>query len=255
MTQPLWMLPQGIEEILPPVAARIEAMRRRILDLHTRWGYELVYPPIVEHLESLLTGTGHALDMQTFKLIDPLSGRSLGVHADMTPQVARIDASRLRRDGTVRLSYAGTVLRTQRGSVGEGRSPMQLGAELFGHQGVESDAEIVSLMLASLAEAGVDTPQLDLGHVGVYRALVQPLDLDPADETQLFDIMLRKARPELDGLVGRLGLGDTLADALRRLLGLAGDQRVLDRAHDDLASGGAPVVAALAELRSLVCHI
>lgn len=256
MTQPLWMLPQGIEEILPPVAARIEAMRRRILDLHTRWGYELVYPPIVEHLESLLTGTGHALDLHTFKLIDPLSGRSLGVHADMTPQVARIDASRLQREGTVRLSYAGTVLRTQRTSVGVGRSPMQLGAELFGHQGVESDAEIVSLMLASLAEAGIDTPQLDLGHVGVYRAVVQPLALDAADENRLFDIMLRKARPELDGLVDRLGFGDAIADALRALLNLSGDPSVLIRARGELGLGGSDaVLAALAELGALVQHV
>jgi len=131
------MLPQGVEEILPPTAARVEALRRKLLDLHARWGYDIVYPPIVEHLESLLTGTGHELDQQT------------GVHADMTPQVARIDASRLQRAGTVRLSYAGTVLRTRSTGIGESRSPMQLGAELFGHQGAQSDVEIVSLMLGA----------------------------------------------------------------------------------------------------------
>lgn len=249
------MLPQGIEEILPPVAARIELLRRQLLDLHASWGYELVYPPIVEHLESLLTGTGHELDLQTFKLIDPLSGRSLGVHADMTPQVARIDASRLQREGTVRLCYVGTVLRTRSAGVDEGRSPMQLGAELFGHHGVDSDAEIVFLMLNSLALAGVDDVQLDLGHVGVYRALVDAIDLEPGDEAQLFDLMLRKARPELDAFVARIGLTGERAAALASLPGLAGDRSVLTTAREVLACGGDAVQQAIDELNCLVDRV
>ncbi|MEM6988506.1 MAG: ATP phosphoribosyltransferase regulatory subunit [Pseudomonadota bacterium] len=255
MTQPLWMLPQGIEEILPPAAARIEALRRRILDLHARWGYEIVFPPIVEHLESLLTGTGHALDLHTFKLIDPISGRSLGVHADMTPQVARIDASRLQRAGTARLSYVGTVLRTQSPGVGEGRSPLQLGAELFGHNGVESDAEIVSLMLASLELAGIGSPKLDLGHVGVYRALVQAVELDDDDKGTLFDLMLRKSRPELNAFIARLGITGERAEALRALPTLAGDRAVLASARQALSCGGEQVVAALDELECLMDRV
>gem|GEM_PF-780368 len=245
MTQPLWMLPQGVEEILPPTAARVEALRRKLLDLHARWGYDIVYPPIVEHLESLLTGTGHELDQQTFKLIDPLSGRTLGVHADMTPQVARIDASRLQRAGTVRLSYAGTVLRTRSTGIGESRSPMQLGAELFGHQGAQSDVEIVSLMLASLAAAGAESVQLDLGHVGVYRTLVQGIGLDASDDAQLFDIMQRKSRPELTEFVRAKALPAKPAQAILALIGLAGDASVISVAREhravstNLHAGGA----------------
>ncbi len=252
MTQPLWMLPQGIEEILPPTAARIEALRRSLLDLHARWGYELVYPPIVEHLESLLTGTGHQLDLQTFKLIDPLSGRTLGVHADMTPQVARIDASRLRREGTARMSYVGTVLRTHSNGVGESRSPMQLGAEIFGHSGSASDVEIVSLMLESLRIAGADQLQLDIGHVGVYRTLVNAIALSEAQAATLFDIMQRKSRPELDAYISALDLASAPAAALAALPGLAGGVDVISRARSVLACGGEPVSEALDELQALV---
>lgn len=249
------MLPQGIEEILPPTAARIEALRRKLLDLHARWGYDIVYPPIVEHLESLLTGTGHELDHQTFKLIDPLSGRTLGVHADMTPQVARIDASRLQRAGTVRLSYAGTVLRTRSTGIGESRSPMQLGAELFGHQGAQSDVEIVSLMLASLAAAGAESVQLDLGHVGVYRTLVQAIGLDASDDAQLFDIMQRKSRPELTEFVRTKALPAKPAQAILALIGLAGDASVISAAREQVACAGDDVQRALDELEALVASL
>jgi ATP phosphoribosyltransferase regulatory subunit len=146
-TKQHWILPEGIEEVLPEQAARFEAIRRLLLDLYAGWGYELVIPPTIDFIESLLTGTGHDLDLQTFKLVDQLSGRTLGIRADMTPQVARIDAHQLQRDVPTRLCYIGTVLHTRPESIGDSRSPLQVGAELYGHAGVESEVEIIGLML------------------------------------------------------------------------------------------------------------
>ena len=140
-----WLLPEGIEEILPPAASRLEQLRHRLLNLYASWGYELVIPPLIEFLESLLTGTGNDLELQTFKLTDQLSGRMMGVRADMTPQVARIDAHLLKRDGPVRLCYMGNVLRTRADGFGGSRSPYQAGVELYGHRGQESDLEVLTL--------------------------------------------------------------------------------------------------------------
>src|SRR5215475_8459201 len=151
-----WVLPEYIDDILPVEAERIEAFRRRLLDHFRDHGYRLVQPPLVEHLESLLTGTGHDLELQTFKVVDPLSGRLLGVRADITPQVARIDAHLLNEAGITRLCYAGSVLRTAISGPGEMREVLQIGAELYGHAGVESDVEIQALMLSALRVAGVE---------------------------------------------------------------------------------------------------
>jgi len=140
MNQDRWRLPEGIDELLPDAALALELLRRRVVDLYLGWGYELVAPPFIEYLESLLVGTGHEFDLQTFKLTDQLTGRTMGVRADMTPQVARIDAHRLRRDTPSRLCYMGTVLRTLPDGFAGGRSPLQLGAELYGHSGAESEA-------------------------------------------------------------------------------------------------------------------
>src|SRR6185295_10651807 len=150
-----WVLPEYIEDILPAEAARIERLRRAILDLFAVHGFELVMPPLIEHLESLLTGTGHDLDLQTFKLVDQLSGRMLGVRADITPQVARIDAHLLNRKGVTRLCYSGSVLHTLPAGMTRTREPLQIGAELYGHAGLEADVEIVRLMIDSLKAAGV----------------------------------------------------------------------------------------------------
>src|SRR5919112_3001498 len=150
-----WLLPEYIEDILPREAARIERLRRDILDLYALHGYELVMPPLLEHVDSLLTGTGHDLDLQTFKLVDQLSGRMLGVRADITPQVARIDAHLLDRSGVTRLCYAGSVLHTLPSGTNRTREPLQIGAELYGHAGIESDVEIQRLMMKALAIAGV----------------------------------------------------------------------------------------------------
>eukprot|EP01155_Anaeramoeba_flamelloides_P048468 Anaeramoba_flamelloidesc41022_g1_i2.p2 GENE.c41022_g1_i2~~c41022_g1_i2.p2 ORF type:complete len:178 (-),score=12.22 c41022_g1_i2:43-576(-) len=150
-----WLLPDGIMELLPPQARQVELMRRKVLDLYHRWGYELVMPPIAEHLESLLTGVGHDLDLNTFKVTDRMSGHTLGVRADMTPQVARIDAHRLRTEGASRLCYCGSVLHSHAENMLASRNPLQLGAELYGHAGPDSDVEVISLMLATLDEVGM----------------------------------------------------------------------------------------------------
>ena len=198
-----WLLPEGIAEVLPAEAAALERARRRLIDLFERWGYELVVPPFVEYLESLLTGTGGDLDLQTFKLTDQLTGRLMGVRADMTPQVARIDAHSLRRVGPVRLCYLGTVLHTLPDGIARSRSPIQVGAELYGHAGMESDVEVLCLMLESLASAGVRPVHVDLGHVGVFRGLAREARLDAEQERQLFDALQRKAVPEVEEWLAR----------------------------------------------------
>ena len=181
-----WQLPEGIDELLPEQAKRLEALRRCVLDLHESWGYELVITPFIEFLDSLLTGTGKDLDLQTFKLTDQISGRLLGVRADITPQAARIDAHRLRKEAPTRLSYLGSVLRTRVDELGGSRSPLQLGAELYGHAGVASDAEILCLMMATLRAAEVQDLYLDVGHVGIYRGLARQAGLNSEQEQAVF---------------------------------------------------------------------
>ena len=246
-----WLLPEGIEEVLPPEARRLECLRRRLLDLYDRWGYELVMPPLIEYLESLLTGTGNDLDLQTFKLTDQLTGRLMGVRADMTPQVARIDAHQLRREVPTRLCYMGTVLHTRPDGFAGSRSPLQVGLELYGHPGVEADLEVLTLMVESLRETGLTEPYLDLGHVGVYRALAREAGLDARREEALYDVLQRKAVPELEALFGEWKLAGPLADALRALVDLNGGAEVMDEARRRLAAGGDTVMAALDQLQRL----
>ncbi len=168
-----WILPDGIEEVLPPEAALVERRRRQLLDLFASWGYDYVIPPFVEFLDALLTGTGSDLDLQTFKLTDQLSGRTLGIRADITPQAARMDAHNIGRDEPTRLCYLGSVLHTRSDGFAGSRSPLQIGAELYGHAGVESDVEILRLMMQTLELTGLEEVYLDLGHVGIYRGLAQ----------------------------------------------------------------------------------
>ncbi len=243
-----WLLPEGIEEVLPLEARRLERLRRELLDLYERWGYDLVIPPFIEFLDALLTGTGNDLGLQTFKLTDQLSGRLLGVRADMTPQVARIDAHQLWRESPNRLCYLGTVLRTRGDGFGGSRSPMQVGAELYGHGGLESDLEVIALMLETLALAGVGEVHLDLGHVGLFRALACRAGLDRETETWLFDALQRKAVPEIEAWLAGAGLEPETGRMLRQLAGLNGGVEVLGDARDLLAAGGAEVFEALAVL-------
>src|ERR1700682_100675 len=166
-----WVLPEYIEDILPPEAEAIEQLRRTLIDHFRANHYRLVQPPLIEHLDSLLTGTGHDLELQTFKVIDPLSGRLLGVRADITPQVARIDAHLLNEPGVTRLCYAGSVLRTVAPGLARTREVLQIGAELYGDANIDADCEVLGLLLSSLSLAGARALHVDLGHVGVYRAL------------------------------------------------------------------------------------
>jgi ATP phosphoribosyltransferase regulatory subunit len=200
-----WILPEHIEDILPAEAERIEALRRVLLDHFRGHGYRLVQPPLIEHLESLLTGTGRDLELQTFKVVDPLSGRLLGLRADITPQVARIDAHLLNEPGITRLCYAGSVLRTVPAGIGKTREVVQIGAELYGEPGIAGDREVIALLLSSLAAAGVRALHLDLGHVGVYRALANAAGIaGNGDDSELFAALRAKDVPAVGELTARL---------------------------------------------------
>ena len=246
-----WLLPDGMDEVLPPVARQIENLRRKLLDLFHGWGYELVLPPKVEFLESLLTGAGHDLDLQTFKVTDQLSGRMMGVSADVTPQVARMDAHSMPVDGVARFCYSAEIVRTQPDNLLGSRSPIQIGAELFGHGGVDSDLEILCLMTDSLLLAGAENLCLDLGHVGIYRALLKEAAL-PADiEASLFDILQHKRLAEIEALLAPWQ-EQTAVQLLKRLAELNGGPEMLNKAFTDLASAPAEVLQALQEMQQLV---
>src|SRR5690625_348097 len=250
-----WLLPEGIDELLPPRAAELERLRRQLLDLFSSWGYELIMPPFIEFLDSLLTGTGHDLDLQTFKITDQLSGRLMGVRADMTPQAARIDAHQLRREQPARLCYIGTVLRTRPDTIGGSRDPVQVGAELFGHAGVESDIEVISLMLEVLAAAGISTPHLDLGHVGIFRSLMAQAQLTPAAESDLFDALHRKASGEIDALLSVMQVPLSVREMLAALSELHGGIDVLAEAAERLRQANGEVQDALRNLQQVPAAI
>lgn len=234
-----WLLPEYIEDILPGEARRIEQVRRRILDDFAVHGYELVMPPLLEYVDSLLTGSGHDLDLQTFKLVDQLSGRMLGIRADITPQVARMDAHLLNRGGITRLCYAGSVLRTLPDGLNRTREPLQIGAEIYGHRGIESDVEVQRLMLRALQLAGVKAVSLDIGHVAVFRALLRRAKVSRGLEADLFQAMQVKDAPAITALARKLDRGTRAALAV--LPELYGGPEVLVRARK--------VLPALPEIR------
>ncbi len=246
-----WLLPEGIEEVLPPAAWRLECARRELLDLFSSWGYELIMPPFIEYLESLLTGTGNDLDLQTFKLTDQLTGRTLGVRADMTPQAARIDAHAHRREAPTRLCYLGTVLHTRPDGFAGSRSPLQMGAELFGHDGIESDVEILSLALESLRLMQVGDVHVDLGHVGIYRSLAAEAGLDERLEVALFDALQRKAVTDISEILDASSASAEQRGRLAALAELNGGLEVLDSARARLAGAGNAVMAALDNLNAI----
>jgi ATP phosphoribosyltransferase regulatory subunit len=265
-----WLLPENVEDVLPPQAWRMEDMRRALLDLFRSRGYQLVIPPLMEYVESLLTGVGADLDLKTFKLVDQLSGRLMGVRADITPQVARIDAHLLAANAVNRLCYAGSVLHTQSDGFHRSREPIQIGAELYGEAGVAADLEILQLMLQALADCGVRAFQLDIGHVGVYRALAQEAGLSGETEHRLFGALQAKDGSDVAVLTADLPIA--LRDAFAALPQLYGDRSVLveararlprlaavDAALDTLAAldqglAGVEVAYDLAELRGYGYH-
>lgn len=246
-----WLLPDGMDEVLPPQAARMEELRRALLDHYHRWGYDQVMPPPVEFLDSLLTGTGSDLDLQTFKLTDQLTGRMMGASADVTPQVARMDAHSLKRQGPVRLCYCTNVLRAKADQHQGGRSPVQVGVELFGHAGEQADLEILQLALSSLVLAGAREIHLALGHIGIYRSLVQEAGLDAEQERALFDALELKSPTELSRCVAASVQDPDLAEMLVTLNELHGGSDALVAAHEAFAGAPAAVGAALDQLATL----
>jgi len=246
-----WLLPDGIEEILPADAQYLENLRNKLLALFACWGYDLVIPPFIDFLDSLLTGAGHDLDLQTFKLTDQVSGEMLGVRADMTPQVARMDAHNLKHAWPTRLCYVGTVLHTRGDPLEKTRSPMQIGAELYGHTGRESDMEVICLMLEMLAITGLQNVHLDLGHVGIYRALSEQAGLTEIQESELFDVLQRKARPELKELMDGYDIDGELKAMFIKLPELNGDKDTLAQAALVFAKANNGVKQALADLTAI----
>lgn len=227
-----WLLPEYIADALPQEAARIERLRRAILDLFRGHGYELVMPPMLEYLDSLLTGSGSDLTLRTFKLVDQLSGRTLGVRADMTPQVARIDAHLLNRQGVTRLCYCDSVLHTLPASQAASREPIQLGAELYGYTGIEADLEVIRLLAAALNTAGTPASRIDIGHVGVFRALVHAAGLGAELEASILQLLKVKDVPGLRECCARVA--EPYRSALLRLPEFYGGSDLLETAARDL---------------------
>lgn len=248
-----WLLPEGIDELMPEQAVQLERMHRLLVDRMQSWGYQLVVPPLVEYLDSLLTGTAKTLDLQTFKLIDQLSGRLLGIRADMTPQVARIAAHRLRDNSDIlRLCYIGSVLHTLPAGQDSSRNPIQLGAEIYGHAGPESDMESIQLMVELLKISGAAQDiSLDIGHVGIYRGLANFAELDEEQEQALFSAMQRKALPEIEDLLSQYAIIEPAKSMLLALSELNGDVDVLERAKQVLKAAPPMVLNALDTLNTL----
>lgn len=247
-----WVLPDHIQDALPAEAARLERLRRSLLDVFRAHGYQLVVPPLLEYLDSLTTGAGQDLKLRTFKLVDQLSGRTMGVRADMTPQVARIDAHLLNRRGVSRLCYCGSVLHTLPSTLTATREPLQLGAELYGHAGLEADIEVIRLLAEVLRLAEVPASRIDLGHVGLFHALAARAGLVPEREEELFSLLQAKDIPTLRDVLA--DVAEPVRSALLALPALYGDARVLDEAAAVLPD--VPEIrAALDELRQLAAAL
>ena len=244
-----WLLPEGVEEVLPPQALKLETLRREILDLYQSWGYELVVTPLIEYLDSLLVGSSHDLDLHTFKLTDQMSGRMMGLRADITPQVARIDARNMHRNGPSRLCYADSVVHTRPRGLLTSRVPIRIGAELFGTASVGADVELIVLMSRTLSQAGIGPQHIVLGHVGLFRGLVAAAELESEQEAELFDAVQRKAFADIDIWLDEQVENINLARMLKALCRLSGDITILDEAEEVLAHAPPQVRQSLDELR------
>jgi len=243
-----WLLPDGIEEVLPAKAQGVEQLRRQLLDLYCSWGYELVIPPLLEFTESLFSGVGSDLELLTLKVTDQLSGRTMGLRADMTPQAARMDAHSYPRQGCSRLCYAGHVLHAKPKTPLAIRSPLQAGVELFGEAGLEADIEVISLLISSLFVVGVEKLTIDLGHVGIYKALTEAIDLTEYQESQLFGLLQTKDQEAIQAWISENIASEEHGEWLLALSTLSGDESVLMKAQTALASAPAEVHAAIDEL-------
>ena len=247
-----WLLPEYIEDVLPAEAARIESLRRQLLDLFKVHGYQYIIPPTLEYLESLITGTGHDLDLATFKVVDQLTGRLMGIRADMTPQAARIDAHMLNHQGVSRLCYAGTVLRTKPDGLARTREPLQLGAELFGHAGIESDIEIHRLMIKALQTLGLKELHIDFSHVALFESLVKAGNINANLEQSLYAALQSKDKSSVALLAADLDAN--IKQALIDLTDLNGDVSMLQKAATLLPK--IPVITkALADLNNVASQL
>ena len=246
-----WLLPEGVEELLPADASRVEAMRRLLLDLYARWGYELIIPPMIEFTDSLLVGLGSDLDIQTFKITDQATGRLMGIRPDITPQTARIDAHSLHREGPVRLCYAGSVLHTKARAISASRAPIQVGAELYGESGIAADSEIIPLMLETFNVLDIDTITLDLGHQGIVSSLMQHSGLDDALQNDIFEALQHKAKATISELSEACGDQSPISQHLAALMDLHGGIEVINRARSVLAGAPDEVFRALDQLQSI----
>lgn len=249
-----WLLPEGIEEILPAEAKAIDKLRRRLLDLYSSWGYDMVIPPLVEYTDSLLIGLGRDVDLLTFKMTDQLTGRMLGIRADITPQTARMDAHSFIRPGTSRLCYAGHVVHTRPKNPLATRTPIQAGVECYGEAGEVADIEVISLLLESLRLAGLPKLHIDLGHIGIYRALAKHAGLDKSREDTFFDLLQRKAMAEIRDWVAANILDTKTAGLFLALPRLAGDLSVVTQAKS-LFAGLVEIQQALMQLESVAASI
>jgi ATP phosphoribosyltransferase regulatory subunit len=227
-----WLLPDGVEEILPAEAKAIDSLRRRLLDLYSTWGYDMVIPPLLEYTDSLLIGLGRDVDLLTFKVTDQLSGRTLGIRADITPQTARMDAHSFNRAGANRLCYAGHVVHTRPKNPLATRTPIQAGLEFYGEPGIAADIEVVSLLLESLQIAGLPRLHIDVGHVGIYRAIAADAGLTKLQEDAFFELLQRKATTEIRAWVAATITDATKAELFLLLPTLAGDKSVLQKARN-----------------------
>ena len=258
-----WLLPDGVEEILPPEAEKLENLRRRILDLYGLWGYKLVIPPLIEFLESLLIGSGRDLELQTFKLTDQLTGRLMGVRADITPQVARIDAHCLNNsrssDGNglipARLCYAGSVLHAKPAHLLAPRTFIQTGIELYGHGGVESDVEVINILLDTMTAAECGRVLVNLGHVGIVSGLLNATGLSETLKQELFELYQRKDVTGLEHFIDQHVMDKSLAQMLRQLITLSGEEEVLKQAKQQLKSAPNSVLAGIDELEKIVSGV
>jgi ATP phosphoribosyltransferase regulatory subunit len=247
-----WLLPEFIEDVMPAEAARIEVLRRQLLDLFAVNGYQYVIPPTLEYLESLITGTGSDLDLATFKVVDQLTGRLMGARADMTPQAARIDAHMLNFEGVSRLCYAGTVLRTKPDGLARTREPLQLGAELFGHSGIESDIEIQRLMIKALQLLGLKTLHIDFSHVAIFESLVEAGKINQDLENALYAALQSKDKAAVAELAK--SLDKSIQQALISLTDLNGDVAILQQAEKILPQLPA-ISKALKDLRAVAAKL
>lgn len=247
-----WVLPDHIADVLPSEARHIEELRRSLLDEARSYGYELIMPPLFEHLDSLLTGSGEALDLQTFKLVDQMSGRMLGLRADTTQQAARIDAHLLNRRGVARLCYCGPVLRTWPDRPHVSREPLQFGAEIYGHAGREADQEILELALTCLREAQIDHLCVDMADIRVVRSLLEPVSLGLAEQSDIYAALAAKDASALKALIR--SFPETSRVGLMELLQLYGDDGVVREARKVLPATAA-ITSALNDLEWLAARV